>query len=117
MAPHARHLGHRSLALIAFVAIGCTFTPEPVEPVEPPHGPDPITDAGTPEPSPAATTCETACARLKDLGCKEGEPSPDKGTPCEVWFCDVVDQKIVDFDLACLSSIESCADVDGVCRK
>ena len=105
--------------LLAITIAGCTFTPSPVEPDEPP-GPTPVVDGGAPDPEPPpepTPTCETACARLKALDCQEGKPSPDKGTPCEVWFCDVVAQRIVDFDLACLSKIESCAEVDGVCRQ
>lgn len=29
--------------------------------------------------------CRSACLRLSDLECSEGDPSPIKGVPCETW--------------------------------
>lgn len=29
--------------------------------------------------------CTSACLRLAELGCIEGDPSPERGIPCESW--------------------------------
>lgn len=53
-------------ALLALIALLTACTPVPLQPYQP-------------------TDCTSACARLDVLGCVEGDPSPERGVPCETW--------------------------------
>ncbi len=91
-----------SCIALALALIACPPVPKPVEPeVVPLPAPDP---------------CQTACERMRELSCPEGDPNP-AGDPCEVWLCQTHDSGIVDHNLPCLGSINSCDEIDGRCAK
>jgi len=76
--------------------------------------------ANRPDPDPE--NCASACAKLKDLGCPEGDDifipdqsadaAPDTGTSvtCTFW-CEDTQQKGHALDAACVSKITACADI------
>lgn len=112
MGSNARHLGAQ-LGLI-LIAAACAACPPPPPPEDP--EPTPTADPDLPPPPTDGRACERACGRLRQLSCPEGEPSP-KGEPCEAWFCNAVDSKIVDLDPECVARVNACSEVDGRCRQ
>jgi hypothetical protein len=74
----------------------------------PPPVPPTDADAG-------AATCETACARLQQLGCPSGKPTP-KGAPC-LEVCEHVQASgLIEWDLICIARAVSCGETD-VCAR
>jgi hypothetical protein len=57
--------------VLALLLLGCSHPPEP--------RPEPDIVVVVPD---AGGACDQACARLRELQCPEGNPSP-LGTPCE----------------------------------
>lgn len=83
-----------SLALLA----GC-----PPQPPTPP--PQPELDAGD-------GTCDSACAKLRELGCAEAKPTAE-GNTCEQVCLNVQSSGVVSWNLGCRSKIASCAQIDS----
>lgn len=109
MVRNARHLGFASLILLV---VSCTKQPPP----DKPDAPIVVADAGSDAaPKPALPACEQACARMAELGCKEGQPTP-AGKACKDWLCEAEKAEIIDFSLACLAKIKSCDEIDTACR-
>lgn len=48
-----------------------------------------MTCCGAPDVNPnrpgGPVDCEKACENMRDAGCEEGQPSPERGVPCEKW--------------------------------
>jgi hypothetical protein len=96
------------LAAAVFLAIaicinlaGCT---KPLPPPVPPTD----WDGGT-------ATCEAACARLQQLGCPSGKPTP-KGAPCVAVCRNVMDSGLIEWNLDCIARAVSCGETD-VCAR
>lgn len=86
-------------ALIAFFASGCGT-------VKPP-GPTPLPPAPV---DPSGATCETACARIEELGCGGG---PRCVPACE----NVQASGVFAYDVGCLTRAQDCAAVDACYRQ
>jgi hypothetical protein len=86
------------LLAMALMTVGC--------PPPPPMEPDP-----PPPPYPEAT-CEDVCAHWRKLDCKEAEPTAGQGS-CEAVCENVQGSGIIQWNLGCRASIESCAQVDS----
>ena len=78
--------------LISMIA-GC---PQPLPPPAPP--------TGTP-------SCETACARLEQLGCNAAKPTPG-GTTCATVCTNVETSGVVLYGVECVMVAETCAAAD-----
>ena len=91
---------YAALTLLALASLSCA-PPKPACGV-----PDPDLDA-----SPAAqrVACTRAGDRLKELSCKEARPD-------FVDFCLAMLAEHIPIRPSCLSTIATCADVDGKCR-
>ena len=66
--------------------------------------PPPVPPTGTP-------TCETACARLEQLGCNAAKATP-AGTPCITVCVNVETSGVVIYGVECVTAAESCAAAD-----
>lgn len=75
----------------------CSCLPAPPRP--------PIPDTGD-------GTCDTACARLRELGCEEARPTAE-GATCERVCLNVQTSGIVSWDLSCRTRVTACAQVDS----
>lgn len=67
----------------------------------------------TPVPGPTPEllgTCETACARGAELGCRWAQPTP-KGTPCAD-VCATA-SRIAPWGVSCLTTAQSCEAADA----
>lgn len=83
-----------------FALAGC---PRPIPPPVP-TPPDADFDGG-------AATCADACARLQQLGCPAGQPTP-RGAPC-VEVCENVQQSgVISWDLSCIARAVTCGATD-----
>lgn len=100
MGTHARHLVLGALiALPLALATACPRNDEWIPP-----RPKPV-DAGTP------ADCASACARMQELKCPEGQPD-EEGTSCQV-ICEHVEASgTVTLDPACVTRITTCSDLD-----
>jgi hypothetical protein len=88
-------------AAFAIVFLSCT------KPLPPPAPPTDV-DAG-------AATCQTACARLQQLGCPAGEPTP-KGVPCLEVCLRVQESGLIDWNLDCVARALTCGATDRCAR-
>lgn len=79
-----------------------------VEPVSPPPTPPPV-------PTVEIASCESACARLRALGCPAGQDTP-KGAPCERVCENIYASGIWSWDVDCISAATSCAGADACPR-
>lgn len=86
----------RTLVLLVLVLISGCPKPVPVPPVPPIDG----------------ATCDTACDRLRELGCEAAQPTP-AGESCEAVCENVQASGIVKFDLDCRSTAPSCDAIDA----
>lgn len=89
------------LALVTGLLVAGCPLPGPPEPPGPPPGPHP-----------QGATCVTACAKLNELGCPEGEPTPD-GKSCEAVCENVQASGIISWNLDCRSVITECGQTDS----
>lgn len=65
-----------------------------------------------PQPTPVgASSCETACARLAQLGCNAAKPT-SMGTPCATVCANVETSGVVSYSVECVTTAESCAAAD-----
>ena len=96
------------MKLLLGLALGlatCQPTPKPSPDAGP--APLPVPAPTPPPPAPApSTTCESACARLRALGCPESA-STAHGAPCEA-VCAVADDAMV-IDPGCVASAQDVA--------
>lgn len=98
----------RFLLLLLLLTSCCNPHPWP-----PPYDPDkPEVVTPPPPPPPELPECERACMRLKDLGCKEAEPTP-KGETC-VEFCNKTqDSDLVSLNPQCVAEMKKCSEIDS----
>ena len=72
---------------------------------------------GTPTP-PDAPSCDSACLRLRSLGCPEGQPveSPN-GTiiSCTEWCEYSIETLKVDLNPTCVASLDDCKNLELKC--
>lgn len=96
------------LVLAAVLVLSCALPP-PVTDPEPGPGPAPV-------PPPEAGDCSAGCARLKELGCKEGEGStPSDPDSCRK-DCEYVEtQGMVRINASCWRTISACSELDARC--
>jgi hypothetical protein len=85
------------LAILFALVAECTPAPGPVD-----AGPTPLSDAGS--------SCSRACARYKQLGCIQAEPTP-KGVTCTEVCANAAREGI---DLTCGGRAESLPTCDAV---
>lgn len=71
----------------------------------PPKPPDP-------PPTPGGATCETACARLRQLNCAEARPTAE-GATCEQVCQNVMDSGVITWHLDCRTLAASCKAIDA----
>lgn len=90
------------MRILFFVALTLTGCP-PAPPPDPP--PQPELDAGT-------GTCDSACSKLRALGCEEGKATGE-GATCETVCLNVQNSGVISWNLGCRSSITTCAQVDA----
>jgi hypothetical protein len=64
--------------------------------------------------APGVGSCRVACARLRELGCGEAEPTPE-GRPCELWCEHYGDHRSAalpyGIKTTCLERVASCPEV------
>jgi len=96
-----------AVVMAACLAIALSGCPKPIPPPAPP-APDADTDAG-------AATCAAACARLQQLGCAAGKPTP-KGAPCTEVCENVTSSGLLTWDLDCIARAVSCGATDLCAR-
>jgi len=91
--------------LMAFaIVISLTGCPRPMPPPIPPTD----ADAG-------GATCETACARMQQLGCPAGRPTP-RGAPC-IEVCAAAEASgLISWNVACVTSANTCGASDHCTR-
>jgi len=80
-----------AILVAAFLTLGATCTPPPVPP-----------------PPPGEATCQAACSRWRQLGCTEGDDTPD-GESCEA-VCALWERY---WPMACFASVASCEDLSS----
>ena len=95
----------RSLSLLVALAVLGTSACMP----PPPEPPPTILDAGSVAEEP---TCRGACDRWRALGCAEAEDTAGGGT-CEQVCENVQTSGIIEWDLACRSSVTDCGAIDA----
>lgn len=78
---------------MADLILGACNTPNPPPPRVLPNG--------------EKATCAGACERLRELGCEEGEPTPD-GDTCEDVCFNALNVPAARLDVACLQTAPSC---------
>jgi hypothetical protein len=88
------------LLVVLLALAGC---PAPAPPKPAPHLPD-----DTP-------SCPSACKRLREFGCEEGQPLED-GTSCEK-FCEDTQQSGHALRPSCVMTIQSCAELAQKCER
>ena len=76
--------------LLTLTLVGCTAVDVPHRPPADPSG------------------CPAACERLRELGCPEGDPTPE-GAPCEAVCREVQASQLGVIDTQCLIAAPSCA--------
>lgn len=85
------------IALLLALIVGCQPTPGPSPPEPPP---------------PHVPSCARACARLAELGCKEGKPTP-KGATCQE-VCEHTEASgYLSLNPGCVERITSCDQVNS----
>jgi len=94
--------------LVLGFAIVVTLTGCP-RPIPPPVPPTPDADAG------AVASCASACARLQQLGCPAGRPTP-KGVPCVEVCEDVNSSGLIVWDFDCVARALTCGATDRCAR-
>jgi hypothetical protein len=80
----------RIVAILAALQIAATCSTHPVEP----------------EPG-----CEAACQRMRELGCEEGNPTPE-GATCEEICIEAERSGLADVDTKCIVELEACGSYD-----
>jgi len=101
----SRTVGFTLFALLFFP--GCprpTPGPSPVPPV--------TVDALTAPDARKTYTCGDACAHLRALKCKMGNPTP-RGATCEEVCDNVQGSGLASWNLGCIAAVKQCADVDS----
>lgn len=93
----------RLLTIALFAVVACVGCPPPGPP-EPPGPP--------PGPHPKGSTCKDVCDRYDELGCPEGEDTPD-GKTCEAVCENVQASGIISWNLDCRAVITACDQVDS----
>lgn len=92
--------------VIAAAFIACPKpTPDPTPPT-----PD-ANDSGPTGP----VTCKEVCAHYRQLGCKEGDPTP-KGATCEQVCDNFQTSGVAKWNLPCRLGVKSCAETSA-CEK
>lgn len=97
-------MGNRVMVVLLLLGAACAPIP-PLPPSDPDYGPRGPGDG---------LGCPATCSRLRALGCVEGEPSPEKGVPCES-FCHETDV-VEAWDHACIQAAETC-DAARACEE
>lgn len=94
-----------AMVVLAFaIVITLTGCPKPLPPPVPPTD----WDGGS-------ATCETACARLQQLGCPAGRPTP-KGAPCQAVCENVMSSGLIEWQLDCVARAITCGETDRCAR-
>jgi hypothetical protein len=65
-----------------------------------------------PTPDPGASTCDSACTKLRELGCDEAKPTA-KGASCEQVCLNVMTSGVIAWNLGCRSAVTTCAAADA----